>query len=284
MNDTDSEMILILYELLGARPLTSNHLILQTYLNKDELCTLWLGIGNELIIANQIKGLHQYPATKTSFGLRVGTNIILDLVAKKSTWNAEDSLVGKTIPCPSIILAGLPASGKSTVARELRRLTKTYSGETTITTRSERTEDVDFDSRLLTNVSDDLLLISRKSPAYAFPVVFRGKEYISKVAGMIERFTPSTHFMLFIDSHYMRVAWRKRLMPDIKIVWLDTENSTLKKRLQSRLTENNRVTKEYIDSCYKTKLISDIVISTEAIMPDEIAKRILKWIDIPIEL
>jgi guanylate kinase len=272
-----SEFLTHLYSLIGATLVRPGRWVLRTQLSKDELGSLWIAIGNDLVQAGLLPGLQYFPAINTDFGLQIGTHEILDLVAIGAQWELIEQAKSEVRPCPAIVLAGLPGSGKSTVADYLRQMAAVPKGQT-ITTRGKRCDDIDFERGHLTRTDDTTLQSLYLSPAYALPVVFRNEKYVPKAASMIERFNPKYSLVVLTDSHYFRVIWRKRLMPDIKVIWLDANNSTRRERLRTRLSENDRVTKQYLKSCYQTKSIADLIIPTETTPPKQVAVNIINWV------
>ena len=118
----------------------------------------------------------------------------------------------------------------------------------------------------------------RRSPIYAVPVIFRDKKYAFRVAAVIDRFDPYNSLFLITDSHYFRIKWLRRLMPDIRVIWLDVNEKVRYERLQDRLVEDAKVTHDYIDRCLQTKEIADLVIETDTMTPVEIAATILTWL------
>ncbi len=266
-----------IYTLLGANPFSTNHWILKTTLTIEELPSLWLAIGIDLLQAEEIKGLYEFPAIKTQFGLRIGKDFILDLVAKDANWYEVENLKATKI-APAVLLAGLPGSGKSTIAHELRQLVAVPDGQT-FTTRAKRSKDIDFERGQFAELNISKVSDLRRSPIYAIPVIFRGKEYFFNAASLIERFNPENDLTIYIDSHYFRVIWRKRLMPDIRIVWLEASDAVLKTRLEQRLTQEN-VSAKYFEACTRTKSIADFTIQTDTLSEKEAAQELLTWLEI----
>lgn len=266
-----------IYRLLGAFPLSESHWVLKTSLTVEELPSLWMAIGIELLHAENIRGLQEFPAVRTDFGLRIGKDCFLDLIAKDENWYEVEKIINLP-PTPAVIIAGLPGSGKSTIAEELRQIVTVPNG-LTLTTRSLRSKDIDFECGRFVELNVSKSLELRRSPIYAVPVAFRGKEYFFDAASLIERFNPANQLTISIDSHYFRVIWKKRLMPDIKIVWLEASNFVLESRLKKRLTQET-ISESYLEACRKTKSIADFLIKTDALDEKQSAKKLLLWLDL----
>lgn len=265
----------LMYQALGAEQIEPKHWILRTSLSKDELPALWIALGYDLICAGYMFGLTEYPARPMPFGLRIWGTEALDVVSAGSKWE-KINLLPKPSPCPTIILAGLPGVGKSTIAREIRRIAIVPMG-LTITTREQRAQDIEEGYSTQTPALDVERI--RRSAAYAIPVRFRKEYYIFGFGtSILERFNSQNSLVVKIDSHFQRIDWQRVLMPDVRVVWLDLKESVRLQRLQSRITENAKVTQEYIDSCLKTKEFADLYINTDTLTPRAIAEAIVLWV------
>lgn len=277
----NSGLIRRAYGFLGASEMTPHHWLLQTNLTMDELSSVWLGLGIEYLNAGIIDGLQSFPAIRNSFGLTLHASERLDLIAADSKWRLL-RVEACPDPCPVVVLAGLPSAGKSHVACELSKLLRVPT-QWVYTSRQRRVTDPDFDTGGFFHLDDENILPYRRSPAYAFPVLFRGEKYFFSSASLIERFQPNNELVVFVDSHFSRIKWRLALMPDIKIVWLEASPDDLAIRLSDRRTaEGNSVSEHYAKGCEDTRKFAHLIIDTTGRASTEVAARIKEWISLEV--
>lgn len=277
MSSSNKSLVVLTYNLIGATTINDNHFVLRTSLSAPELPSLWLAIGVDFLYAGNITGLQYFPAMKTDFGLRIGHDPILDLVARDTPWFDSEMKMNST-PSPAILLAGLPGSGKSTIANELQQIVSVGKGAT-FTNRDERPNDIDFERGQFLRLDSRNICDFRRSPIYGYPVIFRGKVYIFNAASLIERFDHKNRLAVYTDSHYFRVNWRKRLMSDIRIVWLEAPESILKERVKQRGTDEI-ISDDYLAGCLRTKLMADITLDTHTLSSTETAQELLSKLKI----
>lgn len=264
-----------LFGLLGAVRSTFNHWTLETNLTFIDLSPLCLAIGIEFLNAGYIEGLNDFPVRRTKYGYRVGSAVVLDLISCEINTLKTD-ISPKIDIVPAIILAGLPGSGKSTIVNHLEKRLRIFTGNTK-TDRRRRLVDVDFERGRFQHVSPDSVLEMRRSPAFAIPVRFRGKSYFFSADSLLNRFDANSDLMVIIDSHHARVLWRKRLMPDIKIIWLDASQNELARR-QNERGRLESVSSSYVDACLRTRGIADLVIHTDDSDTAATVAEILDWL------
>lgn len=275
----DSPHVSLLLGSMGAIRSRSNSWILITQLQHEELPSVWLAIATDLFIAGVINSVCAVPVIKTTFGLYV-YKLNLSITAKDVSL-ALDCQLEPPVQLPCVILAGLPCSGKSTVANELRKVMRIASSVTEIT-RSKRSIDIDFDQQRYVNNRGGQDLEARRGAGFAIPVVFQQERYYSSVAEkLVRRFDPKYDMVMWIDSHELRVRWVKKLMPDAVIVWLDAKIETLSLRCRQRKTEFPDLSPLYLSGCEVTKQTADLALATDEISPSEIAREIIRFVHRP---
>lgn len=252
--------------------------MLCTPLEKSELPSLWLAIVTDLLTAGAITTATDVPAVKTAFGLHVFGQINFDLIAAGEDIPIDVFQLEHPNPIPCLVLAGLPCSGKSTVAEGLRKKLK-IARSTTATTREPRPIDVDYAHGQYVQVSQDTTTSLRRKADFALPVVFQGQRYYSSVAEkLIARFDTQFDLTLWVDSHALRIQWVKRLMPDIVVVWLDAPKQTLIARCEHRGAAFPLLSPQYIKGCDATRDAADLVLDTMVASPAELASKIIRFI------
>ncbi|WP_082833181.1 AAA family ATPase [Geobacter anodireducens] len=264
--------LLQLYRLLGAIQKEPNHWILETQLNDEDLEVLWFAIASDLLKAGSIKSVIELPVCSTSFGLGIFAPIRLDLLRYGGMWANETN---RTMP-PRLylIIAGMAGVGKTTTALILSKILG-HEPTPTITTREQRANKNDF----TTYVTDSFTFNRyKREPAYFYPIKFRDRLYQTRTASLIDIFLSANPIILTIDSHPSRIMWKKTLLPELKIVWLDASEDHRINRIKDRLAENDRISDSYLSSVDNIRNLADLSIVTDTLAPEQVANEIIIYL------
>jgi predicted kinase len=234
---------------------------LKTPLDPDELTSLWLGIAAELYIAGAIPSLCALPAARAGEAIHFWFNDVQVELLATSAPDLRGEVTRPTKIAPLVVLAGFPGSGKTTLANEIRRRFGTNSART-LTNRPPRRNDADFlrgDYVRATDVSIE----DRRRADYALPVLAFGHVYHSSVAGkLLSGFDQSVDLVLFIDSHFNRLHWIKKFMPDLLIVWLEAPPAVIERRCAERGDTLRIPTEVYRAGLRATRANANLVLNT----------------------
>jgi len=246
-------------KLMGPTVYEGHNLVVRSSLSSHELPSLWLAIATDLILDGIIDTLDELPAVQWGDGLALGTNSDIRILPASATITRDSALaIGRN---PIVVLAGKSGAGKSTI---LHALAQRYKIHDAITQTSRPRRHLDPDFATMRYVPGQAKYDFRDA-SLSLPVLFRRNTYtFSLVDSFLGRFDSTLELVILIDSHPLRVSWRKRLLPATSVIWLDTEERERERRISARGSEVEiEARRGWIDPS-QVRANADLVINTSA--------------------
>jgi dephospho-CoA kinase len=116
----------------------------------------------------------------------------------------------------------------------------------------------------------------RRRADLAIPVKALGGFYHPSVAGkLLSRFDDRLEMVLFVESHWARLAWMKCLMDDIFIVWIDAPECIRERRCLARDGFLREVSDHYKAACLLTRERADLVLNSAFYDPEVLCEQLV---------